>query len=164
MAVIWVTLGVLAVCGVFGWRAGVVKRLIELAGVLVAVLVTARFAAGLAPWLSRTTGLDDTAALVLGNVLMFVAALVVIRIVAGAVSKFVQWSPLGWLDRIGGALCGVLLGALVASVGLIAVSQAPGGDRVRAAYVQHPVGDVSLPRGARHHQGAHELLGGRVDG
>ena len=88
---------------------------------------------------------------------MFAAALVVVR--AGGVGgrRFVHWTPLGWLDRIGGAVCGVLLGAMVVSVGLIAVSQAPGGERVReptpnTRWARH------LPRRARDLPGAHRLV------
>lgn len=163
MAVIWVTLSVLAACALFGWRAGVLRRLVELVGVVLSVLVTARFASALTPWLSTNTGLDDSSALILGYVLMFAAAMVVVRLVASAVSRFVHWTPLGWLDRVGGAVCGVLLGALVASVGLIAVSQAPGGDEIRDAYTEHPVGDVIYHAAPALYQGAHRLLGGRAD-
>lgn len=163
MAVIWVTLSLLAACAFFGWRAGVIKRLVELVGVLAAVLVTARFASGLAPWLSANTGLEPSGALILGYVIMFLAALVVVRLVASAVATFVHWTPLGWLDRIGGAVCGVLLGALVVSVGLIAVSQAPGGQGVRDAYTEHPLGSAIYHAAPAIYQGAHRLLDGRVD-
>lgn len=161
--VVWITLGVLVICGIFGWRAGVLKRLIELVGMLVAVIVTARFASGMAPWLSERTPLDDTAALVAGYVLMFAAALVVVRLVAKAVAAFVHWTPLGWVDRFGGAVCGALLGALVVSVGLIAVSQAPGGEKVRGAYHEHPVGELIYHTAPTIYQAANELFGGDVD-
>ena len=163
MMVVWVTLAVLLVCGGFGWRAGVIKRVIELAGVVVSVVVTARFASSVAPWVDQHTGLDVAGALVLAHILMFVAALVLVRVIASMVSKFVHWTPLGWLDKLGGALCGVLLGALVVSVGLIAVSRAPGGEKVREAYTENPVGDVIYHAAPAIYQGAHKLLGGKVD-
>lgn len=161
--VVWVTLAVLVVCGVFGWRAGVVKRVLELAGVLVAVLVTARFASAVAPWLDEHTGLDVAGALVLAHILMFVAALVLVRVAATMIAKLIHWTPLGWLDRLGGALCGVLLGAMVLSVGLIAVSRAPGGEQVQKAYSEHPVGDVIYHAAPSLYQGVHKLFGGRID-
>jgi uncharacterized membrane protein required for colicin V production len=163
MAVVWLTVLVLGVFGVLGWRAGVVKRLVELVGVLAAVLVTSRFAAAVAPWLAERTSVDDTTALVMAHVLLFVVALVLIRLLANMVAKFVRWTPLGWLDRVGGAVCGVLLGALVASVGLIAVSQAPGGERVRATYTDHVVGNVIYHAAPVVYQGVHRLLDGRAD-
>lgn len=163
MAVIWITLALLAACGWFGWRGGVLRRLIELVGVVAAVIVTARFAAGLAPWLAEHTGFDATGALVLAHVIMFAAALVVVRVVANLVTGVVHWTPLGWLDRMGGAVCGVLLGAMVVSVGLIAVSQAPGGERVRETYQAHPLGAVIYHAAPAIYQSAHRLVDGRAD-
>ena len=52
--IVWVTLGLIAVCGVYGWRAGVVRRLVELAGVVAAILLSARFASAVAPWNSSS--------------------------------------------------------------------------------------------------------------
>ena len=38
--IVWVTLALIAVCGVYGWRAGVVRRLIELVGVVASILAS----------------------------------------------------------------------------------------------------------------------------
>ncbi|MBD3220582.1 hypothetical protein GF314_05025 [bacterium] len=163
MTVVWLTVLVLGVFGVLGWRAGVIRRLVELAGVVAAVLLTARFAAGVAPWLGRQVDLDDTTVLVMAHVFLFVIALVLVRLLANAVARFVRWTPLGWLDRVGGAVCGILLGALIASVGLIAVSQAPGGEQVREAYDRNWAGRAIYHAAPAMYQGAHRLFGGRVD-
>ena len=86
-----------------------------------------------------------------------------VRIVAKLVATFVHWTPLGWIDRVGGALCGVLIGALLVSVGLIAVSQAPHGEKVRDAYTRQPVGDVIYHVAPSVYQGVRKVLGGQAD-
>jgi len=161
--VVWVTVALLAICGVYGWRGGVVRRVLELAGVVLAVLAAARFASAVAPWLDDRSAMDATTALLAAYFLVFIAALVATRLVAGAVARFVRWSPLGWLDRVGGAVCGVALGALLLSVGLIAVSNAPGGGQVRQTFTGHPVGDVVYHAAPSIYQGVRQLFGGQVD-
>ncbi len=161
--VVWVTVALLAVCGFFGWRAGVLRRLLELAGVVLAILVAARFAAAVAPWLGEHTAMSATTALLAAYVLVFVAALVAVRLIAGAVTAVVHWTPLGWIDRLGGAVCGVLLGALLMSVGLIAVSQSPRGAAIRDVYHEHRVGELIYHAAPSLYQGARRLFGGRMD-
>jgi len=63
MMVVWVTVALLAICGFYGWRAGVVRRLLELAGLVLAILVSARFAALVAPWLDEHSAMEATTAL-----------------------------------------------------------------------------------------------------
>lgn len=161
--VVWVTVALLAMCGFFGWRAGVLRRLFELAGVVLAIVLSARFAAAAAPWLGKHTAMTATTALLASYVLVFIAALVVVRLVAGALTKIIRWTPLGWLDRLGGAVCGLLLGALLVSVGLIAISQGPRGEGVRAIYQQHPVGQVIYNAAPALYQTARRLCGGQMD-
>ena len=67
MAVIWITLALLAACGWFGWRGGVMRRLVELVGVVAAVLVTARFAVGPRALAGRAHRPRPTGALMLGT-------------------------------------------------------------------------------------------------
>jgi len=161
--VVWITVGLLAVCGFWGWRGGVIRRVLELIGLVVSVLASARFASAVAPWLDEHSAMDQTTALLAAYFLVFIAALVATRILAGLIARLVHWTPLGWVDRLGGALCGVLLGALLLSVGLIAVSNGPRGDQVRQTYTEHPVGDVLYHAAPSLYQGAVRLLGGRVD-
>lgn len=163
MMVVWVTVALLAICGFYGWRAGVVRRLLELAGLVLAILVSARFAALVAPWLDEHSAMEATTALLASYVLVFVAALIIVRLVAQALTAVIHWTPLGWVDRLGGAVCGVLIAALLISVGLIAVSQAPGGRTVREAYMDQPVGQAIYQAAPSLYQGARQLFGGQMD-
>ena len=160
---VWIAVGIIAVCGFMGWRAGLVRRLIELVGVGVAIVASARLASAVTPWLHEHTAMSDTAALLLSYVMVFVAALVGVRLVAAGVSAVIHWTPLGWIDRLGGALCGVLLGALLVSVGLIAVSNAPRGEVVRDTFTADPVGDLIYHAAPALYQGARAVVGQDMD-
>ncbi len=161
--VVWVTVGLIAVCAIYGWRAGVVRRVVELAGLVASILVSARFASAVAPKLDSISAMDDTTALLASYFLVFVVAVVAVRFLAKGVAAFVHWTPLGWIDKLGGALCGVLIGALLISVGLIAVSQAPKGEAVRETFTEQPIGDVIYHAAPSVYQGARKLFGGEVD-
>jgi membrane protein required for colicin V production len=161
--VVWITVALIAICGIWGWRAGVVRRLLELVGLVAAILASARFASAVAPKLDEISAMDATTALLASYFLVFVAALVAVRFLARGIDAFVKWSPLGWIDRLGGAVCGVLIGALLISVGLIAVSQAPRGDAVRDTFTRQPVGDIIYHAAPTLYQGVRELFGGEVD-
>lgn len=161
--VVWVTVALLAICGFYGWRAGVIRRLLELAGLVLAILVSARFAAAVTPWLADHSAMSEQTALLASYVLVFVVALIAVRLVAGALATVIRWTPLGWLDRLGGAVCGVMIAALLISVGLIAVSQGPGGPAVREAYLRQPVGEAIYRAAPSLYQGARRLFGGQID-
>ena len=161
--IIWVTVVLLAVCGFLGWRAGVLRRLLELAGLVLAIVFSARFAAALAPWLSERTGMSVTSALLSSYALLFVSALIVVGLLARVLTRLIHWTPLGWLDRLGGTLCGLILGALLISIGLIAVSQTPDGAQVRETYCRHPAGRVIYHAAPSLYQSARRLFGGQMD-
>jgi hypothetical protein len=142
---VWIAVAIIAVCGFMGWRAGLVRRLIELIGVVVAIVASARLASAVTPWLHEHTAMSDTAALLLSYVLVFVAALVGVRLVAAGVSAVIHWTPLGWIDS------------------LIAVSNAPKGEVVRDTFTADPVGDLIYHAAPALYQGARAVVGQDMD-
>ena len=65
-----IAVAIVAIFAVFGWRDGVVKRLVEVVGAIVAVVLTARFAARVTPWLAARTGWDEGVTLLAAWVLL----------------------------------------------------------------------------------------------
>ena len=162
MAVV-IVVGLVAICGFLGWRTGVVRRLAELVGLVLSILAAARFASAVTPWLESHTAMSETTALFFSYVLVFVAGLAATWLLAATIQKVVRLTILGWADRLGGAVCGVLLGALLASIGLIAISQGPGGDRVRAAFDDHPAGRAIYDAAPNLYLAASQVFGGKSD-
>lgn len=139
-APVLIALAVITFFGILGFKDGVVKRVLEIAGVLVTLVLTARFATGVEPWVSARTGVGESAALMLTWAALFFAGLLLSRLLATIISKMVRLTILGWLDRWGGALVGMALGTLVASVLLVAASTLPGGAGIQKVYDESPVG------------------------
>ncbi len=119
------TLALLLVFAVAGWRAGLIRRVLEFVGLVAAVLLASHYGHLVASQLEESTGLADRLAGPLGWLLLFAALLVLTRLAAWALSKALRVSVLGWLDKSGGALLGLLIGALVASVLLMLATKLP---------------------------------------
>ena len=120
----WISVAVVAVAALFaacGWRAGLVRRLLELVGLVAALLIAAAQWRAADGWLQRVAGVGETVAPLAGWLLVFVAVLLVSRLLAWLVGKSLNASALGWLDRTGGLLGGLFAGLLIVSVALMLV-------------------------------------------
>ena len=140
----WLTMtvaGVLLFAGAMGWRAGLIRRVLELVGVTVAIMVAAEWGAPVGGWLDASTGLPPRIATPAGWILVVVLGIVVTRLVAWGVAKLIRLTVLGWLDKVGGALFGMLAGVLVSSVLLIIAANLPPNEDLRAM-----IRDEPLPR------------------
>ncbi len=121
-----------------GFRVGLVRRAVEFAGVVASFVLATTQAARLAAWIPRAETLPGNLPLYLAWVMVFVLGLAATRLLAWALGKAVRISIVGWLDRLGGAAFGLLAGVLLASVILLALTRAPGGEAVRTAFEAHP--------------------------
>ena len=137
---VFIALAVILFFAVWGFKDGVVKRLIEIAGAVLTVILTARFAARLTPAVAEKTGWSDEAVLVVTWALLIFVGFVLSRLLARLISKAVRLTVLGWVDRLGGAVCGAAMGTIVSSVVLVVIGALPGGAEVQAAYRKDPVG------------------------
>lgn len=119
------TLALLLVFAVFGWRAGLIRRILEFVGMVASVLLASRYGHMVSGQLKESTGLEDRLAGPLGWVLLFAALLVLTKLAAWGLSKALCVSVLGALDKVGGALLGLLIGVLVCSVLLMLAARLP---------------------------------------
>ncbi len=94
---------------------------------------------------------------------MFFAGLLFSRLVATLLSKMINLTILGWINKLGGALVGVALGTLVASVVLLAISHVPGGESFKAEYQKSALGRGIYYAAPTVYQAARKLAGGKAD-
>ncbi len=86
----WIAVAVIAFFALWGFKDGVVKRLIEVAGAILTVMLTARFAAAVTPTIADKTGWSQEASLLVSWVLLIFVGLVASRLLARVISKAVQ--------------------------------------------------------------------------
>ncbi len=162
-APILIALVVIVFFGILGFKDGVVKRVLEIIGVFVTLVLTARFATAVQPWVAEHSGVGESAALMLTWAGLFFAGLLLSRFLAGLVSKMVRLTLLGWLDRWGGALVGMALGTLVASVLLVAASSVPGGVKIQNTYDESALGRFIFYAAPSVYEQVRQMAGSDVD-
>lgn len=159
-----IALAVIMFFGILGFKDGVVKRVLEIVGVFVTLVLTARFATAVVPWVDAKTGVGEGPALLITWAALFFAGLLLSRALATALSRMVRLTVLGWLDRWGGAVVGMALGMLVASVLLVAVSSVPGGVQVQQSCDRTAVGRFVFYSAPNLYEQVRKLAGKDVDG
>ena len=137
---------VLVICGlvlafslVDGFRHGILRRAVELAGLILIFLFASRLADAIEPALSEKLGASPTAAFFGSWAIVLVGGVVLLRIVAATVASLTRLSVVGWLDRLGGAVLGLVFGLVLTSLLLIGVLALPVSDELKQEVRIHPV-------------------------
>ncbi len=103
----------IAVSTFSGLKMGLIKEVLTLAGLIIGVILAGRFYAALAPQLSF---ISQTS---IAKVAAFAIILIGVMVIAGVAAGVLKWLTsavmLGWVDRLGGAALGFIMGALFCS-------------------------------------------------
>lgn len=111
---------VLVVGAIAGLVKGMVRQLVELVGLVASYFVAALFAGWLATELQARTSLPYSPSLVIAFLVIFVIGLIVFHFIALVLHRLVHLTFLGWVDRLGGAAVGLIIGLFINSL-LVAV-------------------------------------------
>jgi len=102
----------LAITTITGLSRGLIKTIIPLVGVVLAVVLAGQFYDSVAGWLSHWMH-SPSQANIAGFAIIFVVVVIVSLIIATLLSKFLSLLLLGWVDKLGGAVIGFLIGGFV---------------------------------------------------
>ena len=110
----WLDIAVIVIISIatlIGLKIGIIKAVLTLAGVIIGVLLAGRFYVALA---DRLTFIPQET---LAKVVAFAAILIVVVLVAGIIAGVLKWLAsiilLGWVNRLGGALLGLIMGSIL---------------------------------------------------
>ena len=105
-----VILVILALGAFSGLKRGLIKSVLSLAGLIIGVLLAGRLytqVAGLLPFIHNEA---------IANGVAFAIILIVVMVIASVLASMLKWAislvMLGWVNRLGGAVFGALLGAI----------------------------------------------------
>jgi membrane protein required for colicin V production len=120
-----VVLAVIALSGLLAFMRGLVREVLGVAAWVVAALVASPYGVFpyVDPWVRQQIS-DPTVADVVAMGAVFIVVLIVLSVVAGAVSNAVQGIGLGGLDRTLGLVFGLARGALLLCVAYILAGMA----------------------------------------
>jgi len=102
----------LIILTITGLRKGLIKTVIPLIGIIIGVVLAGHFYGSMASWLSGWLESPNQAKIV-AFAIIFILVVVVSLIIASLLSKFLSLLFLGWADKLGGAILGLVMAALI---------------------------------------------------
>ena len=102
-----------------GLSKGFLEQALSLAGIVVSVWAAFKFSALVCTWLKPYLSLSETTLSVVAFALILVAVCLVVLIVAKLLTKVLEMSMLGWLDKILGLVFALVVNALLLGVFVI---------------------------------------------
>lgn len=110
----WLDVVIIIAVGIstlIGLKAGLIKTILSLAGLIIGVLLAGRYHTVLA---ERLTFIPQDN---LANIAAFAIILIGVMLIAAVLASVLKWTAsmvmLGWLNHLGGAAFGFLLGAIL---------------------------------------------------
>ena len=116
----WVIVTILIVSTLAAARSGIIVEVFSLGGLLLGLLLACWNYQRLLPWV-MSWGMSEP----VGKVIAFVVIALGIMILAGILGRIIRWSirfvGLGWLDHLAGAAFGLVKGAVLVVVMIVAL-------------------------------------------
>ena len=110
----WLDIAVIVIIGIatlIGLKIGIIKAVLTLAGVIVGVLLAGRFYVVLADQLTFIP--QETLARVVAFAIILMVVVLIASIIAGVLKWLASIILLGWVNRLGGALLGLIMGSVL---------------------------------------------------
>lgn len=108
----WVLIAVFVVGALLGLKWGLVQSILNFIAVYVAMLVSAQIADGLVARVTDNVQ-SESIATAIGYVVIFLSVFIIAQIVGKIIRPMLTIIFLGWADKLGGVVVGVLLGGIL---------------------------------------------------
>lgn len=101
---------VLIISTIFGLRTGIIKAALSLAGLIIGVILAGRY---YTPLSEQLTFIPQAG---VAQAVAFAIILIGVMVIAGVLAKLLKWATslvmLGWVNKLSGAVFGLVLGAI----------------------------------------------------
>jgi membrane protein required for colicin V production len=101
-----------------GYSRGLIIGVFSLVALVVGLAAAMKLSTVAAGWIDNTVNVSAKWLPVIAFVVVFVLAVLLVRLGARALEKTVEWAMLGWLNRIGGVIFYLVLYIVIFSVAL----------------------------------------------
>jgi len=103
----------IAISTFLGLRTGIIKAVLSLAGLIVGVILAGRYYVPFSEQLSFVP--QESVAKILAFIIILAVVMIIARVLASVLGKLTSLVLLGWVNRLGGAVLGFVVGALFCS-------------------------------------------------
>jgi membrane protein required for colicin V production len=108
----WVLVAVFVIGALLGLKWGLVQAILNFIAVYAAMLVGAQVADGLVAHVTDDVQ-NESVATAIGYVVIFLSVFIIAQIVGKIIRPMLTIIFLGWVDKLGGVVVGILLGAIL---------------------------------------------------
>lgn len=140
-----VILALLAWFFIIGVKRGLIRQVLEVAGIIVAFLAAFYFAHALAEWIEVKTAADYRLSLAMAALAIFIGIIIGVHFVGVGLKKLFGLTIMGVFDRVAGGLFGVLKGVLIISLVLSVMMILPVPNDVKDELREDPVMGAIYP-------------------
>ena len=121
-----------------GYRKGLIGIIVPLLGIIVGIFIAGRIYGNVADWLHPGLFGSESQANIVAFIVIIVLFFIAVMVVSSLLRGFLSILFLGWADRIGGLVAGLIFGGIAAG-GLLAII-----GRFFPSGVQNTVSDSAL--------------------
>jgi len=154
----------LVITAIIGFSKGLIETVSTLVGIILGVVLAGCFSGPIADWLS-TALRNPIQVKIAGFAIIIIVFLIISLIISLLLSKLLSLLLLGWVDRLGGAVLGLVIGGLVCSAILtpitkhnfVGIEGTVQGSSLASFFVDHF--NIVLPILAKGFDSAHQLFG-----
>jgi len=140
-----VVLGVLAWFFIIGIKRGLIRQVLEVAGIIVAFLAAFYFAHVLAEWIEIKTAAAYRLSLAMAALAIFIGIIIGVHFIGLGLKKLFGLTIMGVFDRVAGGLFGALKGVLIVSLVLSVIMILPVPDDIKDELREDPVTGAIYP-------------------
>ncbi len=138
-------IAILAWLFIVGFKRGLIRQVLEVAGIIVAFLAAFYLAHVLAVWIEGKTSADYRISLALTAMAIFMGIIIGVHFVGHGLQKLFGLTIMGMFDRVAGGLFGALKGALIVSLVLSLIMVLPFPDDMKKEIREDPVTGAIYP-------------------
>lgn len=138
-----VILIILAIFCIRGLFRGILVEVLSLIGMIFAYIIALREMSTLSSFIAKYISLPDFVLSSFSFTIIFILVLIVARFLAKTISRLIRGTLVGWIDRLGGGVFGLIKGVIVASLALLLLALVPLPESIQAEQ-QHSVLDKSI--------------------
>lgn len=99
-----------------GFTQGFVLQIVTFIALIIGIWAAVKFSDAMAGFLTRTMDITGKYLPVLSFILIFILVIVIAHLIGMLLTRFLELTSLGWLNRLGGILFGILKMAFIVSV------------------------------------------------
>jgi membrane protein required for colicin V production len=140
-----VILAVLAWFFIIGVKRGLIRQVLEVAGIIVAFFAAFYFAHALAEWIELKTSADYRLSLAMAALAIFIGIIIGVHFIGLGLKKLFGLTIMGVFDRVAGGLFGALKGVLIVSLVLSVIMILPVPDDIKDQLRDDPVTGAIYP-------------------